>query len=251
MITEAQRRHHELAKPAYAALMKFYPFSLESLDGEIWRPIAGYENYQVSNFGRVKSFYNGKVKILKPALLGGYLRIDLRKNGKRKMIFVHNLVAKAFIPNPNNKPQVNHIDGCKLNNYVGNLEWATQSENIQHADITGLRKHPQGEDRHNAKLTNTQVEYIRENPDNLNQYQFAAKFGVCRRTISDIQRGKKYKTVGGSIREKQKGGLPRVPDNLRNQIRAEYVFGSKEFGSRALAKKFGVSSTTILQIVKD
>ena len=249
MITEAQRRHHELAKPAYAALMKFYPLTLDDLDGEIWRPIAGYENYQVSNYGRVKSFYNGKVKILKPAIKHVYLQVTLCKDCMHKLFSVHRLVALAFIPNPEGKPQINHRDGRKLNNYVENLEWVTGAENSQHAFATGLRA--QGEESARAKFTNEQVKYIRQNPDKLTTTKLAEKFGVCRRTISDIQRGKKYKTVGGSIREKQKGGLPRVPDNLRNQIRAEYKKGSSEYGSYALAKKYGVSSTTILQIVKD
>ena len=69
---------------AYEALMKFYPFTLDDLDGEQWRPISGYEGlYQISNFGRVKSFKQGKVIILKPNFFNGYLRIKLLKSGER------------------------------------------------------------------------------------------------------------------------------------------------------------------------
>ena len=116
---------------------------------EEWRDIEGYEGYyQVSNFGRVKSldriqtqkrgnkYYNRKYKsqIIKSYLTHkGYCAIGVTKNNKHKNFAVHRLVAKAFIPNPKNKPQVNHIDGNKENNRVDNLEWNTGSENLKHA----------------------------------------------------------------------------------------------------------------------
>jgi len=68
----------------------------------------------------------------------GYPIVYLRKNGKSHVLTVHRLVATAFIPNPDNKPQVNHIDGNKTNNYVDNLEWCTNSENMDHAIRMGL-----------------------------------------------------------------------------------------------------------------
>lgn len=106
---------------------------------EIWKDIKGYEGlYQVSNLGKVKSLK--KNIILKPYIeKKGYLRIDLNKNGKSKHYLIHRLVAEAFIPNPLNKLQINHIDCNKQNNCINNLEWSTNLENAIHAYNNNLR----------------------------------------------------------------------------------------------------------------
>lgn len=100
---------------------------------EEWKPIAGFPNYAVSNKGRVMNLKTGKV--LKYAINGmGYPFVILCKaNSKPKNIKVHRLVALAFIPNPDNLTQVNHIDEVKTNNDVSNLEWCSASENIRHS----------------------------------------------------------------------------------------------------------------------
>lgn len=109
---------------------------------EIWKDIAGYENlYQVSNLGNVISlFRTNKPKTLKPTPSNcGYYKVQLYKNGHPQMFYVHRLVAEAFIPNPNKKSQVNHIDGIKSNNCLTNLEWVSPSENQKHSISLGLR----------------------------------------------------------------------------------------------------------------
>lgn len=113
---------------------------------EIWKDIIGYEGlYQVSNLGKVKSFprkgtHELKEHILKPGKNHkGYLQVKLTKNCIGKTIPVHRLVAKIFIPNPNNLPQVDHIDDNKENNCVDNLQWITNSDNMAKAWKTGVR----------------------------------------------------------------------------------------------------------------
>ena len=127
-----------------------YP-KVDDLEGEIWKDIEGAEGlYKISNYGRVKTNKkrigeNSEIefvdKILKGALTKlGYNRTKVcYRNGKFKMFSTHRLVAKHFIPNPDNKPEINHIDGIKTNNHVSNLEWCTRSENMKHAVQLGLR----------------------------------------------------------------------------------------------------------------
>ncbi len=93
---------------------------------EIYKPIDGYD-YEISNTGQVRSVRTGR--ILKQFLVNGYLRVGLSKDGVEKKFYIHRLVAQAFIPNPKNKPQIDHIDGNKQNNRVDNLRWVTSKEN--------------------------------------------------------------------------------------------------------------------------
>jgi hypothetical protein len=98
-------------------------------DGELWKQIDEYENYEVSSFGNIRNKNTGR--ILKAANIGGYYCVGLSK-GKTKTFSVHQLVAKAFIENPENKQQVNHKDKNGLNNNINNLEWCNNQENSIH-----------------------------------------------------------------------------------------------------------------------
>lgn len=117
---------------------------------EIWKDIYFIDNgitydyrglYQVSNLGRVKSFWHNKEFILTQLKSSrGYLKVCLCKNKKKRQFFTHRLVAFMFILNPENKPFVNHINGIKDDPTIDNLEWCTYKENNQHAFKTGLNK---------------------------------------------------------------------------------------------------------------
>lgn len=197
---EWNRQQEERLKPAYVALMKAYPFTLDDLDGEIWRDVDGYDgDYQISNYGRAKSFKQGKIIILKPGYKSGYLWFSLSKDNHRKYCAVHRLVAQAFIPNPDGKPQINHIDGHPLNNYVCNLEWATGVENQQHAITTGLFAHKKGTECYQAKLTTELAQWIlsvfKSGDKQFGARPLARQLGIDRAVIQNLVHGKTYRDI--------------------------------------------------------
>ena len=106
---------------------------------EIWAPVPQFENcYFVSTTGKIYSTYSHK--LLRPEIQENYCYVKLRHKGcKPKKLAVHRIVAFAFLDNPLNKEEVNHIDGNKSNNNISNLEWATRKENVNHAISHGLR----------------------------------------------------------------------------------------------------------------
>lgn len=162
---------------------------------EEWEDIKGYEGiYKISNLGKVKSlervtkipnsYRKEKEKILKASVRSGYYVVNLRKNNIRKSYQIHRLVAQAFIPNPENKSYVNHIDFNKKNNNVSNLEWCTQKENVQWS-ICNM-KH-----RKNITHSNTGEKYITYRK-NTNTYRL---------TID--KREYNYKTIEEAIKKKE------------------------------------------------
>jgi hypothetical protein len=139
---------------------------------EMWRPCPGYEtSYEVSSLGSVRSIDRiagkrrgvVKSKILKPYInRRGYLEVRLFAQSSSLPRIVHRLVAKAFIDNPKNLPQVNHIDGNKFNNASDNLEWINNSENQKHAYKLGLQPSRAGEKNSKAKITDKDVTLLKQ-----------------------------------------------------------------------------------------
>lgn len=110
---------------------------------DTWSKIEEFPNYSVSTDGRIRNDIRGELKAPKKSS-GGYYAVDLYKNGKRTTARIHRLVGQAYVENPDNKAQINHIDGDKSNNDYRNLEWVTPKENMEHAMSHGLFRASRG-----------------------------------------------------------------------------------------------------------
>lgn len=143
------------------------------------------EDYEITKNGDIINKHTGHILKGQPNAKG-YLRISIGG----KLMFIHKLVAEKYVPNPDNKEQINHIDGNKLNNSADNLEWCTNQENRNHAVKEKL--HLQGEDCNWSKLDWDKVNYIRAHPEVTIKY-FAELYGVSRSTISDVRHYRTWK----------------------------------------------------------
>lgn len=165
---------------------------------ENWKNVKGYEGlYKISDGGNVFSLRSNRN--LKPQVnTTGYLQLPLCVNGEKKLVCIHRLIAEHFIPNPDNKPQVNHIDGNKKNNQLDNLEWVTAHENMVHSHALGLNKSlKKGINHHKNKLTENDVREIRRlyATGMISQTSLSKKFGTNQTNIGFIVRRKIWKDV--------------------------------------------------------
>lgn len=165
---------------------------------EEWKQVSEFENYYVSNLGRV---YNCVTKKFIGNKISGkyeYAKVKLRNSRGIRLVDVHRLVAETFIPNPESKAAVNHINGIKSDNRVENLEWVSYSENCTHAFTSGLKTPKRGEKSERAKLTQNQVEYIRSHYKSYDREfgggALGKMFNVSERTIRDCVNNRTWQT---------------------------------------------------------
>ena len=159
---------------------------------EQWKIVQGFENYLVSTLGNVKTI-NGRFKKVVYDNKNSYGYVELWKNNKGKKFRIHRLVAETFIPNYDNKEQVNHIDGNKTNNCVDNLEWVTPKENVTHAINNNLIILKYGSNNVSAKLKEEDVKFIRENAKvNISVKELAKRYNVSTTNIYNILNNKKW-----------------------------------------------------------
>lgn len=232
---------------------------------EIWKSLKGVveygDYYEVSNLGRVRSVdrkvnsRNGK-RLVKGQILNqwidkdGYCRVTLNLNQRKKHYGVHQLVALSFIQNSENKPQVNYKDGVKNNNHLDNLEWATNSENQQHAINIGLREGVKGENNSNSKLTDSKVIEL-FNKYKTNKYsmqQLSDEYGVSISVISNIVNGKTWKHLNLGSHKRDMSKVSIITDELINKVKELH---SKGYSKRKIEREINVSRTTITKILDE
>jgi len=195
-------------------------YSLKNLPQEIWEPIIGYEGiYEISSYGRMKCVYTHDIRRQKRKMFikktgqakprnkkdkreDMYVIAYLHKNGNNKSCGIHRLVAINFIPNSENKPEVNHKNGVKWDNRVDNLEWVTSPENIKHAVENGLTNSPYGEDSGMAVLSNSQVIDIFNSKQSVSY--LSNKYNVHDTTVRYIKNGTNWSNITGKKYEKKK-----------------------------------------------
>ena len=182
------------------------PFSKEATLFNVMETmiIKDHPNYLITSNGDVYSLnYNNtkETRKLKPCLTTkkegkGYFQVDLHKKDKRNTNLIHRLVAQAFIPNPENLPQVNHKDRIKIHNWVGNLEWCTNQYNIAYEYKCGKIKH-KGEQSSHHKLTNEDVFKIRElgASNTCNKSKIGREFGISSNQVDYIIKRKSWKHI--------------------------------------------------------
>lgn len=250
---------------------------------EKWRDIPGFEGYQASSLGRLRSFHRKSPRILKTPKpdKNGYLSYCLRDGAScdqphKKNWLAHRLVALAFIPNPENKPFINHKNGIKGDCRPLNLEWCTKPENGRHAVLMGLHTSLRGEANGHSLLTETQVKEIRSKYATgcYSHKMLAAEYSVGRTTVAYVVQGKlwghlatvrlspEFTTAHSTMkseslsvalrgREGKKGDAhPRAILDTRSVIAIRKKFEPYVHTVAMLASEYGVSKATVKAVLQ-
>lgn len=222
-------------------------------NNECWKQIKNFPNYYVSNFGRIWSVSKNNFKKLRKNKYG-YMITDLYNKNINYTFIIHRLVAEYFVPNPENKPEVNHKDGNKENNRADNLEWVTRKENIQHAIVNKLINN-KGENNKQSILTEKDVKeiiYLLKHTS-LTQLEIAERFNVSFQTISEIKLQKTWKYLNldtmqikkKTAKGERNGRCKIAEETARNIIRD---IQNNKLKLTEIAKKYNVTYDTVQNI---
>jgi len=231
------------------------------MTNEEWREVEKFPEYQVSNLGRVrrityKTFYLND---------WNYPVVELFQKSKKKMVLLHRLVAKAFVPNPDDLPEVNHKDGNKQNFLPENLEWMTRTENRRHAARTGLHVVGRGEKSSFHKLTDDKVKQIHELAGKMKQIEIAKIVGVSQFAVGCVVRGQTWSHIPWAENESkytgrneghfrdgwsQKRGEESAASKLTDAQVLEIRTLDKTLSYKKIAEKFGISRFTVGMIIR-
>lgn len=206
---------------------------------EVWKQYKDTQ-YAVSTHGRLMNLLTQKL-LAGSISRQGYVKFGMWHLAKCTTVAVHRLVAETFLPNPENKPHVNHIDGVKHNNAVLNLEWTTVSENVKHAYATGLAL--QGAESPHSKICEADVIEMRRIFANkeMSVAEVARQFGISAAAVSHIKNGETWKSVGGEITKAPYWCGKLSPEDIP-VIRSMIASGKKD---KEIADAFGVNHGSI------
>ena len=225
----------------YEEYCKTYNRSLKENPAESWHNVKGCHGaLQISNLARVRKIKNGVVTIIVPHLDNyGYLRIRFSRQGKKMLFQVHRLMAEIFVPNLAGKPEVDHINGNKLDCRIENLRWVTHAENMRHAAELGLMK--SGEDNHSAKLTNLQAKaiYHLTQTTNFSNAEIGKMFNVSSEIVRKIRHRLTYKVA-----------LPPILPTPTSEL--VFVMNNEVYtDSRKIATYFGKRHNDVLRAIEN
>lgn len=239
--------------------VRYKPFTHGLFTGlsETWKQVVGFEGcYEISSFGRVKSVSRirksarGGVAPIRERLLklkinkAGYPVVHLKRDDKNRWVAAHRLVAEAFIPNPENKPTVNHIDANKLNSNIRNLEWSTRSEQMVHAVKYNLLE-VRGSPKYTKEMKREMHDYFVQSGCSI--AQLAEKFGVSERTANRVSKGVKPRPTTRILKDGT-----RIVEDILSKEDVEKIKQLRSEGATlsSIAKQFNRGISQIHRIVK-
>ena len=207
----------------------------------MFKNIPGFEDYSVSKCGKVKS--NRRNRLLSIITRrDGYKELGIRKDKKKYVMLVHRLVAMTYIPNPDNKPCVNHLDSDRGNNSLENLEWCTYKENLEHASGKGRLMGKKGEVNSSSVMSNKTCHLLcKEIEKGVNLKALSDKYGINLKTLSNIKNGKRWLEISSQYNFKTVSSRRLSSDEILDISH----LSNKGYSAKEISLKVGTTTATV------